>query len=44
MTEEEIDRLEEALHVGFMRMLDSVMAQPTKGLTGRYAMAETLDR
>jgi len=38
MTEEEIDRLEEALHVGFMRMLDSIMAQPTKGLTGRYAM------
>jgi hypothetical protein len=38
MTEEEIDRVEEALHVGFMRMLDSVMARPTKGLTGRYAM------
>lgn len=38
MTEEKIDRLEEALHVGFMRMLDSVMARPTKGLTGRYAM------
>jgi hypothetical protein len=38
MTDEEIDHLEEALHVGFMRMLDTVMARPTKGLTGRYAM------
>jgi hypothetical protein len=38
MTEEEIDHLEKALHVGFMRMLDRIMARPTKGLTGRYAM------
>jgi len=38
ITEEEIKSLEQALHHGFMQLLDRKMVPKKTGLTGRYAM------